>query len=62
MEKTPEVVIRLADIMRFLIYECNEDKIPLDKEIEFIRNYIEIEKIRYDAIFNLRLKAKRKVS
>jgi len=49
MEKTPEVVIRLADIMRFLIYECNEDKIPLDKEIEFIRNYIEIEKIRYDA-------------
>ena len=48
-DKTPEVVIRLADIMRFLIYECNEDKIPLDKEIEFIRNYIEIEKIRYDA-------------
>jgi LytS/YehU family sensor histidine kinase len=48
-EKTPEVVIKLADIMRFLIYECNEDKIPLDKEIEFIRNYIEIEKIRYDA-------------
>ena len=48
-DKTPEVVIRLADIMRFLIYECNEEKIPLDKEIEFIRNYIEIERIRYDA-------------
>jgi two-component system LytT family sensor kinase len=48
-DKIPEIVIRLADIMRFLIYECNEDKIPLDKEIEFIRNYIEIERIRYDA-------------
>ena len=48
-DKTPEVVIRLADIMRFLIYECNEERIPLQKEIEFIRNYIEIEKIRYDA-------------
>ncbi|HEV3222892.1 MAG TPA: sensor histidine kinase [Puia sp.] len=48
-DKTPEVVIRLSDIMRFLIYECNEDKIPLEKEIEFIRNYIEIERIRYDA-------------
>ncbi len=48
-EKTPEVVIRLADIMRYLIYECNEDKIPLDKEIEFIRNYIDIEKIRHSA-------------
>src|SRR5580693_4879156 len=28
-DKAPEVVVRLSDIMRFLIYECNEDKIPL---------------------------------
>lgn len=48
-EKTPEVVVKLADIMRYLIYECNEEKIPLDKEIDFIRNYIDIEKIRYKA-------------
>jgi LytS/YehU family sensor histidine kinase len=48
-DHTPEVVVRLADIMRYLIYECNEEKIPLDKEIEFIRNYIEIEKLRHQA-------------
>jgi len=48
-ERTPEVVVRLADIMRYLIYECNEEKIPLNKEIEFIRNYIEIEKVRHKA-------------
>ena len=48
-EKTPEVVVKLADIMRYLIYECNEEKIPLEKEIEFIRNYIEIEKMRHSA-------------
>ena len=48
-DKTPEVVVKLADLMRYLIYECNEDKVPLNKEIEFIQNYIEIEKIRYNA-------------
>jgi sensor histidine kinase YesM len=48
-DRTPEVVVKLADIMRYLIYECNEEKIALDKEIEFIRNYIDIEKIRYKA-------------
>jgi sensor histidine kinase YesM len=48
-DKAPEVVVRLADIMRYLIYECNEEKIPLEKEIEFIRNYIEIEKMRHSA-------------
>jgi LytS/YehU family sensor histidine kinase len=48
-EKAPEVVVKLADLMRYFIYECNEEKVPLIKEIEFIRNYIEIEKIRYKA-------------
>ena len=48
-DKTPDVVVKLADLMRYLIYECNEEKVPLNKEIEFIRNYIEIEKIRYNA-------------
>ena len=48
-ENTPSVVVKLADLMRYLIYECNEEKVPLYKEIEFIRNYIDIEKIRYTA-------------
>ena len=48
-EKTPEVVIKLADLMRYMIYDCDEEKISLNKEIEFIRNYIDIEKIRYKA-------------
>jgi LytS/YehU family sensor histidine kinase len=48
-DKAPEMVIKLADLMRYLIYECKEDKVRLTKEIEFIRNYIEIEKIRYNA-------------
>ncbi len=48
-DKTPEVVIKLADLMRYMIYDCDEEKISLNKEIEFIKNYIEIEKIRYKA-------------
>ncbi|MFI5152442.1 MAG: sensor histidine kinase [Chitinophagales bacterium] len=48
-EKTPEVVVRLADIMRYLIEDCNEPKILLTKEIAFIQNYLEIEKVRHNA-------------
>jgi LytS/YehU family sensor histidine kinase len=48
-DKTPEVVIKLADLMRYMIYDCNEEKVSLNKEIEFIRNYIDIEKIRHKA-------------
>ena len=48
-DKTPEVVVKLADLMRYMIYDCNEERVLLNKEIEFIQNYIEIEKIRYKA-------------
>lgn len=48
-DRAPEMVIKLADLMRYMIYECNEDRIALDKEIEFIRNYIEIEQVRHTA-------------
>ncbi len=48
-DEAPDVIVKLADIMRYLIYECNESRILLDKEIEFIQNYIDIEKIRYKA-------------
>ncbi|MEO6454011.1 MAG: sensor histidine kinase [Ginsengibacter sp.] len=48
-DKAPELVVKLADLMRYLIYDCNEDKVSLNKEIEFIQNYVDIEKIRYKA-------------
>jgi two-component system, LytTR family, sensor kinase len=48
-DHTPEVVIKLADIMRYLVEDCNEPKILLTKEIEFIENYLEIEQIRHKA-------------
>lgn len=48
-EKAPEVVVKLAALMRYMIYDCDEEKISLNKEIEFIRNYIDIETIRYKA-------------
>jgi LytS/YehU family sensor histidine kinase len=48
-DQAPEVIVKLADLMRYMIYDCNDDKVPLNKEIEFIENYIAIEKIRHKA-------------
>jgi len=47
-EHTAEVVMRLSKLMRFILYECNSECIPISKEIKVIENYIELEKIRYD--------------
>jgi two-component system LytT family sensor kinase len=37
---------KLSDILRFMLYEANTAKIPLIKEIEYIRKYIDLQKIR----------------
>jgi len=41
-------LLKLSDILSYMLYECNVEKINLEKEIHLIRNYIELEKLRYE--------------
>lgn len=46
-EDTPEVVMKLSKLLRFMLYESNKDFIPLTEEIRMLDDYLELEKIRY---------------
>ncbi len=43
---TPEVVARLAQMMRYLLEESNQPTVPLGQEIEFMRSYLHLEELR----------------
>ncbi len=45
----PESLLRLSDILRYMLYETQGYRVPVEKEIQIIRNYIELEKLRYDS-------------
>lgn len=45
-EKVPELILRLSDLMRHIIYESRDNFISLNKEIEFVDNFIALQKIR----------------
>ncbi len=47
-EKTADGIQKLGDMMRFMLQENNHDRIPLDKEIEYLHNYIDIQRLRVD--------------
>lgn len=49
-----EVIVRLSDLLEYMLYECNTEKVELSKEVKFINNYIELEKIRHDESFNVK--------
>lgn len=46
-EKAPEVVLKLSDMMRYTIYEGKEDLVAVKDEISYLKNYVELHKIRY---------------
>ena len=52
-DKASEVVLKLSDIMRYVLYQSNEEKVPLIKEIDFIRNYMELQRIRYTTNYEI---------
>jgi LytS/YehU family sensor histidine kinase len=41
--------------MRYILYECNEGKVPLKKEINYLKNYIELEKLRLSKSFDIKV-------
>jgi two-component system LytT family sensor kinase len=46
-EKAPEMVLKLSELINYMLYECAADEVPLSKEVKFIQNYISIERMRY---------------
>jgi sensor histidine kinase YesM len=47
-DTTPNVILKLSALLDYMLYKCSKDKVPLNEEIWFIRNYIELETIRHD--------------
>ncbi|HKJ41476.1 MAG TPA: histidine kinase [Sunxiuqinia sp.] len=43
----PELVLKLSDLMDYMLYKCNKPTVSLRSELEHLINYIEIERIRY---------------
>ena len=47
-ERTSDYILKLSEIYRTMLYECNQEYYPLVEELGLIRNYIELERIRHD--------------
>lgn len=45
--QAPNIVLRLSQMMEYMLYDCDVDQMSLDKEIAHLKNYIELEKIRF---------------
>lgn len=47
-EKIPALLLKLSGLLRYAVYETRQEFVSLNDELDYIRNYIELEKIRID--------------
>lgn len=45
--KTPGMILKLSSLLSYMLYDCKGDEVRLEKELEVMKNYIDLEKERY---------------
>lgn len=46
--KAPDMILKLSDMLRFVLYESEDKKVPLGREIDYICHYIDFQKIKIE--------------
>ncbi len=45
-DSAPEAIITLSELMRYMLYEIGEEKVLLEKELNYIKHYIALQRLR----------------
>jgi sensor histidine kinase YesM len=56
--KAPEMLIKLSDLLSYMLYECDSPKVNLSKEIMMLKEYISLEEIRQGEKLEMTLQIK----
>jgi LytS/YehU family sensor histidine kinase len=54
-DKTAKIVLRLSELMRYLLYETKSKRQSLEKEIICIQNYLELERVRHEDLLEVNM-------
>lgn len=47
-EDSADIVLKISDFLRYSVYDVDSKNIPLEKEIEYLKNYISLQQLRFD--------------
>ena len=55
--KTPEIILELSGVLRYMLYECREKYVPLTKEVAQLENFIKLNEMQIEERGNVRFSA-----
>ena len=56
--QAPQMILKLSEMLRHVVYESPEKKIPLEKELTYIQNYIDFQRLRAGKEINVNFDVK----
>lgn len=54
-KNAPEMILKLSNLLRYMTYEGNKDWVPIEKEIEYLRDYIDLQKLKEEHNENIKI-------
>ncbi|UKJ06167.1 sensor histidine kinase [Solitalea lacus] len=54
-DKAANMVLKLSDVLSYMLYDCDQSQVPLKKEIHMLKDYVAVEKLRYDDRLDIHL-------
>ncbi len=51
--KTPELILKLSAMLRYVLYESEDVKVKLGKEVEYMKNFIEFQRVKIEGMPNI---------
>jgi two-component system LytT family sensor kinase len=57
-DQLESVIIQLSHLMRYMLYESSEKRVTLDKEIEYLESYIDLQRLRFGKDFPVTFEVK----
>lgn len=59
-QRTPQLILQLSELMRYILYESNTNLISLEKDIDFLRKFCSLQLIKFDHVnFDFRVDIKK---
>lgn len=56
--KTPKIILELSAIIRYMLYDCKDNKVLLEKEIDNIRSFVKLNELQFEGRGNISFNTK----
>ncbi|MEZ4930618.1 MAG: histidine kinase [Saprospiraceae bacterium] len=61
-KKAPEMILKLSDMMSYMLYDCKSEQVKLSAEINYLKNYIDLQQLKKEGELNIDFNIKGNVS